>query len=466
MLTELGRSLRALGMEDIERKLGSWALDLEREIERTRPRSRELFEKARKVLPGGVTYHIRFYRPYPLYIAKGRGSKVTDVDGFEYVDMWMGHGALILGHNPEPLIKAMEEAKEVGTHLGYANQYAVEYAELLTKVLPNADMVRFCNSGTEANMYALRLARAYTGRKYVIKMEGGWHGGYDALHVGVSYPYRGPESAGLPEEYISLTLVVPYNDIDALEKALREHEVAAVVLEPVLGAGGCIGPREGYLKEVIEVAHSYGALVVFDEVITGFRLALGGAQEYFNVKPDIVVLGKIVGGGVAGAGAFAARSEIMELLDNIKHPDARKRPFHGGTFTGNPLTILAGMNMVRYLASHRELYDKLDEITRVLMNGVEKACRDHDVECFTTGARGMVGIHFTRSRPLNVRQAHEERWSNAIYRALHKFAILDGYLYMTESNAHLLPSMVHSEEEAKGFVDMFYRFVEEVKKLI
>ena len=446
--------------------MSEWVSSLEKEIVRTRPRSRQLFERARRVLPGGVVYHIRFFHPYPLYIERGSGSRVRDVDGYEYVDMWMGHGALILGHAPKPLLEALEEVKDIGTHLGYANEYAVEYAELLTKVIPGVDMVRFCNSGTEANMYALRLARAYTKRKYVVKMEGGWHGGYDALHVGVSRPYRGPESAGLPEEYVSLTILVPFNDLDALEKALKEHEVAAVVLEPVLGAGGCIAPRDGYLKELVNLAHSYGALVIFDEVITGFRLALGGAQEYFGVKADIVVLGKIVGGGVAGAGAFAARSEIMELLDVIKHPNPRERPFHGGTFTGNPLTILAGMKTVEYLARNKHLYEHLDEATTTLMRGIETACSENGIECYATGARGMIGIHFTKKKPENAREAHELRWSDSVYKALHKFAILHGYIYMTESNAHLLPSMVHSLEEIKGFVEMFREFASQLKRFL
>ncbi len=449
-----------------EERISKWAKQLESEISKTRPRSLELFNRARKVLPGGVTYHIRFYHPYPLYIARGKGSRVWDVDGYEYIDFWMGHGALILGHVPKPLLEALEEVKEIGTHLGFANEYAVRYAELLAKVIPNVNMIRFCNSGTEANMYALRLARAYTKRKYVVKMEGGWHGGYDALHVGVSPPYVGPESLGLPEEYIGLTLVVPFNDVDALEKVLREKEVAAVVLEPVLGAGGCIPPEKGFLKEAVNVAHKYGALVVFDEVITGFRLALGGAQEYFGVEADIVVLGKIVGGGIAGAGAFGGRAEIMELLDQVKIPKARERPFHGGTFTGNPLTILAGMKTIEYLKSNKHLYERLDEITKTLIEGIERSCLEEGVECFVTGARGMVGIHFTKAKPANARQAQELRWSESVYRALHKYSLLKGYMFMTEHLSHLLPSMVHSVEEAKGFVEMFRDFLRNLKRVI
>jgi len=446
--------------------LRKFVAKLIRDLEEKRVRSKELFERASKVLPGGVVYHIRFFEPYPLYIVRGKGSRVVDADGYEYIDFWMGHGALILGHLPKPLLEALEEVKSIGTHLGFANHYAVEYAELLTKVVPNVEMVRFCNSGTEANMYAVRLARAYTKRKYVVKIEGGWHGGYDALHIAVTPPFKGPESAGLPEEYVTLTRAVPFNDIESLERALKEEDVAAVVIEPVLGAGGCIPPEGRYLKEVVEVAHRYGTLVIFDEVITGFRLALGGAQQYFGVKADIVVLGKIVGGGVAGAGAIASRSEIMELLDHTKIKNPRERSFHGGTFTGNPLTIIAGMKTVEYLRNHPNLYEYLDHVSRILIDGLQKACEEERVKCFTTGVRGMVGIHFTERKPSNAREVHELRWSEEVYKALHKYALLHGYLYLTEKNAHLLPSMVHSVEEVKGFVEMFRSFLHEVRRFL
>jgi glutamate-1-semialdehyde 2,1-aminomutase (EC 5.4.3.8) len=251
-------------------------------------------------------------------VTRAKGVNVWDVDGNQYVDYWMGHGAHIMGHSPDFVVKAVNEAALNGTHLGYPNTLEVEYAELLTKVIPNAEMVRFSNSGTEANMYAVRLARAYTGRKYIVKVEGGWHGGYDALHVGVNPPFEGPESLGLPEEYIKYTLVVPYNDLNALERALSSHDVAAVIIEPVPGSGGCIEPQPNYLRGVRELTMRYGSLLIFDEVITGFRLALGGGQEYFNVKADIVTLGKIIGGGYPGAGAIASTSEIMELLNQVK----------------------------------------------------------------------------------------------------------------------------------------------------
>ncbi|MEM2202791.1 MAG: aspartate aminotransferase family protein [Sulfolobales archaeon] len=417
-------------------------------VERTR-RSRELFERAYRILPGGVTYTVRFMKPYPPYIERADGTRVWDIDGNEYIDFWMGHGTHILGHRPRLVIDAVLEAMGKATHIGFENPYAVEYAELLSRVVPGLEMVRFANSGTEANMYVLRLARAYTKRKYVIKIEGGWHGGFDPLHVAVTPPFTGPESAGLLEEITRQTIAVPFNDLDAVEQALKKHEVAAIIVEPVLGAGGCIEPLEGYLKGLRDLSHRYESLLIFDEVITGFRLAPGGAQEYFGVRADLVVLGKIVGGGFAGAGAFGGRAEIMELLDHIKYKDPRSRSFHGGTFVGNPINMAAGRAMVRHLSQNRSLYERANNMWSSFRRKVDRVCEEHGNICWTTGAGTMVGIHFTRARPRNSRDVYELRWSKTgeMEYLFHLYSRINGILYVGEKLAHLLPSLIHSEEE-------------------
>ena len=427
-------------------------------------KSRELFERARRVLPGGTTYQIRYFAPYPIYIIRASGVKVWDVDGNEYVDYWMGHGTHILGHSPDFVVRAVNDAAYEGTHLGYPNTLEVEYAELLTKVIPNVNMVRFSNSGTEANMYAVRLARAYTGRRYVIKMEGGWHGGYDGLHVGVNPPFEGPESLGLPPEHIKYTLVVPFNDLDALERALRDFDVAAVIMEPIPGSGGCIEPQPGYLKGVRELVDRYGALLIFDEVITGFRLALGGSQELFNVKADIVTLGKIVGGGYPGAGAIASRSEIMELLDQVKRPNARSRSFHGGTFTGNKVTLTAGYTLINYLSQHRTMYEAFNDLWNWVRQEIDRACEEYGRICWATGVGSMLGIHFTRSRPVNVRMAYTERISEDLYHLMHLYMRTRGILYMTEHMPHLLPSMIHTRDHAKTLIEEINNLLGEIMR--
>ena len=437
---------------------------LEEVYVRKTPRSRELYERASRVFPGGVTYAIRFLRPYPPFIVRGEGSRVWDVDGNVYVDYWMGHGANILGHAPRFVVEAVAEISRNGVHLGFENPYALEYAELLTRVLPGIEMIRFTNSGTEANMYAVRLARAYTRRNYIIKIEGGWHGGYDTLHVGVTPPFKGPESAGLPEDSIKYTLVAPFNDLEAVEKLLREYPVAAIIVEPVLGAGGCIEPNEGYLKGLRSLADRYGALLVFDEVITGFRLAPGGAQEYFNVKADIVVYGKVIGGGYPGAGAFGGRGDVMSLLDHIKYPDPRTRAFHGGTFVGNLVTIKAGYETVKYLLAHRSLYEKAEELWDRARREIDRICSEGERLCWVTGVSTMLGIHFTKIKPRRVSEVYGERWGRYVEEALNIYARVNGALYISSKLAHLLPSLVHGEDEVRLITEILASFLSELRR--
>lgn len=428
-------------------------------VEKTR-KSRELFERAKRVLPAGVTYAIRFMRPHPLYIERAEGTRVWDVDGNEYVDFWMGHGAHILGHAPKVVVDAVVEALSKSPrswHLGYENPYAVLWAELISKVA-GVDMVRHCMSGTEANMYALRVARTFTKRKYVIKVEGGWHGGLDQLHVGVSN-FGKQESAGLPEEFIRYTLTVPYNDLEAVETLLKKHSVAAVLIEPVTGVGGCLPADKDYLKGLKELTERYGSLLIFDEVLTGFRLAPGGAQEHFNVKADLTVYGKIVGGGFPGSGAIGGRAEVMELFDHLKYSDPATRAFHGGTFTGNPINMIAGYALIKYLSEHRGLYEESNNLWENFRREVDKACREFGDVCWSVGTGSMSGIHFTRVRPRNVREVYELRWSEDIVYAHHLYMRLNGILYMSEKNIHFLPALTHSSNDVKKLLESFVEFL-------
>lgn len=439
-------------LDDIVSRLSS------KYVEKTR-RSREMFERALRIFPGGVTYHIRYLEPYPIYVSRAKGSIVWDVDGNEYDDYWMGHGAHILGHSPDFVVEAVNKISREGTHFGFENIYAIEYAELLTKVVPNIEMIRFCNSGTEANMYAVRLARAYTKKRYIVKIEGGWHGSLDQLHVALTPPFTEPESLGIPNDFVKYTVAVPYNDIENLEKVAKRFDVAAIVIEPVPGAGGCIEPEKNYLKEVRRIADAYGALLIFDEVITGFRLSLGGAQEYFNVKADIVVFGKIIGGGYPGAGAFAGKREYMELLNHIKYPSPRQRVFHGGTFVGNPITMVAGYTTIDYLARNRSLYEVFNNRWRYAAKKMDKICEEYNRICWITSTGSMIGIHFTSKKPRNIAEAYMNRWSEKVYKALHLFMVTNNIVYLSEKMPHLLPSMAHSKTQISRFIEMLEQFL-------
>jgi glutamate-1-semialdehyde 2,1-aminomutase len=427
-------------------------------------RSKELFERARKVLPGGVSYTIRYYSPYPAYIVRAKGTRVWDVDGNEYIDLWMGHGTHILGHSPDFVIDNISNKIREGTHFGYENIYAVEYAEFLTKTLPNIEQIRFASSGTEANMYTLRLARAYNKRRYIIKFEGGWHGGLDQIHIGVTPPYNDPETLGLPHDFVKYTLVAPYNNIEVVEKYLKTYDVAAVLVEPVLGAGGCIEARRDFLKELRRLTQENDSLLIFDEVITGFRLAYGGGQEYYNIKADLVVYGKIIGGGFPGAGAFGGRSDVMDLLDHIKRPKGRERSGHGGTFVGNPVNMIAGYVLVKYLYDHKDLYTEFNNRWDHARRKIDKICEENDRICWTTGVGNMLGIHFTTRRPWDHRTTRLERINDDLPKIFHLYARNRGVLYISEDTIHLLPSMIHSDDEIDMFINIFTQYLNELLK--
>lgn len=358
------------------------------------PKSRALYERARKVLPAGVSYSIRFFEPYPFYTARAKGSKLYDVDGNEYIDFWLGHTALILGHSPLAVVRTVREQLANGTHYGTEHELELALAEQIAKMIPSVEMVRFTNSGTEANMYAVRLARAYTGRSKIAKFEGGWHGGYDALHKAVKPPYDLPESAGLTQGALQDTLVLPFNNLEGVRERLKgvEDQVAGIIIEPVLGAGGTIPAEKDFLKGLREFCDQHGMLLIVDEVITGFRLAPGCVQQYFGVKPDITVLGKILGGGFP-VGAFCGPAEIMELLDHTRY----QRPqasFHGGTFTANPITMIASLTTLKMLEDGR-LINKLNRLGDKIREELTEIFEEEDVDVQVTGTGSLFCVHFT-----------------------------------------------------------------------
>ena len=358
-------------------------------------KSRALFERARKVLPAGVSYSIRFFEPYPFYTDRAVGSKLYDVDGNGYVDFWLGHTALILGHSHPAVVKAVQEQLVRGTHYGTSHGLEIALAEQVVKMVPSAEMVRFTNSGTEANIYAVRLVRAYTGRNKIAKFEGGWHGGYDALQKAVKPPYDLPESAGLTQGALQDTLILPFNDLEGVKERLKgvEDQVAGIIIEPVLGAGGAIPAEKEFLKGLREFCDQHGILLIFDEVITGFRLAPGGGQQYFGVKPDITVLGKILGGGFP-VGAFCGPAEIMERVDHMRY----QRPqasFHGGTFTANPITMTAGLTTLKILEDGR-LIKELNKLGDKIRAELTDIFEGMGVDVQVTGTGSLFGVHFTK----------------------------------------------------------------------
>jgi len=322
-------------------------------------RSEELFRRAQQRIPGGVNSPVRAFRSVggtPRFIRRGSGCRITDVDGNTYVDCIGSWGPLILGHCFPPVVEAVREALENGSSFGAPTEREVELAELISQAVPSVEMVRLVNSGTEATMSALRLARGFTGRTLTVKFEGCYHGHVDSLLVkaGSGVATLGISgTAGVPEEFARTTIALPYNSAEALEAAFEQ--IAAVIVEPVVGNMGCVPPAPGFLEAMRELCTRHGALLIFDEVMTGFRLALGGAQQLYGIRPDLTTLGKIIGGGLPIA-AYGGRADIM------RHVSPAGNVYQAGTLSGNPCAVAAGIAMLRHLMAHPEIYAQLDEI--------------------------------------------------------------------------------------------------------
>jgi glutamate-1-semialdehyde 2,1-aminomutase len=354
--------------------------------------SRKLHKRAEHLIPGGVNSPVRAFRAVggdPLYIVRGEGSHIWDADGNEYVDYIGSWGPLILGHAAPTVVEAVISAARSGTSFGASTPAEADLAELVTSAFPHMQKVRFVSSGTEATMTAIRLARAYTKRKYIVKFEGCYHGHADALLVkaGSGVATLGiPGSAGVPEEFTQFTLALPFNDIDALEQAFKKfrHQIACVIVEPVVGNMGCVPPARGYLEALRTLTTQDKALLIFDEVMTGFRLAFGGAQEVYKIEPDITTMGKIIGGGLP-VGAYGGPSEIMDLVAPLGPM------YQAGTLSGNPLAMAAGYATLLYLRDHKDIYAKLDKLSAEVVAGVSAAAKDAGV----TMCHNRVGSMFT-----------------------------------------------------------------------
>ena len=420
-------------------------------------KSKILYERAKKVLPAGVSYAIRYFEPYPFYTARAKGSKLFDVDGNEYVDFWLGHTALILGHCPPVVVDAVKKQLERGTHFGTSHELEVELAEQVVKMVPSADMIRFTNSGTEANMYATRLARAYTGRNKIAKFEGGWHGGYDALHKGVRYPFNVRESAGLTDGVLKDTILLPFNDLEGVKKRLKNENVASIIIEPVLGAGGGIPAEKEFLKGLREFCNENDILLIFDEVITGFRLAPGGGQQYYNVTPDITVFGKILGGGFP-IGAFCGKKEIMERVDNLIY----KRPyysFHGGTFSANPISMTAGLATLKTLEDGKLIND-LNNVGEKVREQLRDIFEKENVNVQVTGAGSLFNVHFTKEEVKDAAAAFKADRKKLI--DYHLNLIANGVFFLPTHNGAL--STAHSEEDLERLFRETENYAKKVKK--
>jgi len=355
--------------------------------------SRRLQQRAESMIPGGVNSPVRAFRSVggdPPFIARGKGSRIWDVDENEFIDYVGSWGPLILGHAPPDVLDAIVTAVCNGTSFGASTAAEADLAELVIAAFPSIQKIRFVNSGTEATMSAIRLARAFTKRKYIIKFEGCYHGHADALLVkaGSGVATLGiPGSAGVPEEFIQFTLALPFNNVKALEYAFQKykHQIACVIVEPVVGNMGCVAASDDYLVALRMITEREKCVLIFDEVMTGFRVASGGAQELYNIRPDLTTLGKIIGGGLP-VGAYGGRREIMDLVAPLGPM------YQAGTLSGNPLAMAAGCAQLKHLSEHKqEIYPRLEKLSGELVEGVAAVAKDAGV----TLCHNRVGSMFT-----------------------------------------------------------------------
>ena len=358
-------------------------------------KSKKLFEEAQKYLVGGVNSPVRAFKSVgmePVFIKKGKGSRVWDVDENEYIDYVLSWGPLILGHANDQIINAIKEVSNYGTSFGAPTELEIEMAKAVIDAVPSIEMVRFVNSGTEATMSAIRLARGYTGRKKIIKFDGCYHGHGDSLLVsaGSGVATLGiPGTPGIPEELAQLTIVLPYNNIEAVEEAFKRHgdDIACVIIEPVAGNMGVVAPSKEYHQRLREITKEYGALLIWDEVMTGFRLALGGAQELYGIEPDLTTLGKVIGGGLP-VGAYGGKREIMEHVAPVGPV------YQAGTLSGNPLAMAGGLRQLQIL-KEKNPYPELEEKGKKLEEGFKFLIEKYGIKATVNRVGSMITVFFT-----------------------------------------------------------------------
>lgn len=416
-------------------------------------RSETLYREEERLSPGGVSSPVRRFDPYPLFISKGEGSRVTDADGRSYIDLCMAYGPLISGHAHPEVMEAARSAISDGTVFGAPSERELGLIRRISDAVPSAEMVRLANSGTEATMHAIRTARGFSGRDVVAKIDGGFHGAHDAVLVsaGSGSAESTPSSAGVPADAVRNTRVVPYNDAQALSDLLEsEPGIGSLIMEPVLGNVGVVPPEKGYLDEVRRIASENGVVLIFDEVITGFRVSAGGAQSLYGVTPDMTTMGKIIGGGFP-AGAFAGRREIMETV-------APQGPVYvAGTFAGNPVTAAAGsaqIDVMRRDGVYRDLGRRSDS----LVSAIRDAFADTGVSGCVNSVGSMFSVYFGVDEVRNADDAR--RTDRALFGRMFGY-MLDRGIYLAPSALEdCFMSTAHDDEDVRILSEAFRGFLE------
>ena len=418
-------------------------------------KSARLFERSKKLHVGGVSHNIRFFEPYPFVTKSARGKYLIDVDSNKYTDYWMGHWSLILGHAaPKIAEKVKKQVNNCWMH-GTVNENTIEFSEVIHRAVPVAEKIRYVSTGTEATMYAARIARAKTGKKIIAKIDGGWHGYTTDLLKSVNYPFDQSESAGLTDE--THIVSIPYNDLEKSISILEsvKNDLAGIIIEPVLGGAGCIPATKEYLVGIQEFIHSINALFILDEIVTGFRFRFGCLYNTMGLNPDIVTLGKIVGGGFP-IGVICGKEEVMKITDTNANKRLDRSYIGGGTFSANPMTMMSGKTMLKFLKKNSgPVYKKIGRLGEEVRNGLSKIFQD---KAIVTGMGSLFMPHFLANGITQVTNAEEAaRCNTEMLKKYHFEMIAKNRIFFLPGKLGAI-SYVHSESDIKNLLEASKKF--------
>jgi glutamate-1-semialdehyde 2,1-aminomutase len=439
------------------------ATQFQRTYSKKTRKSHELYRKSLSCFPGGISHNIRHFDPYPFYTKSAKGKYLHDVDGNDYTDYWMGHWALIMGHSHPVVASAVKNQASHGTLFGTVNRSSLDLAYAIKEGMPRAELIRYSSTGSEATMYAVRLARARTGRRVVAKIVGGWHGYNTNLLQSVNYPFELDEGLGLIQDEEQFVESIPFNDLERSLKILNtiQDDLACVIVEPVLGGAGCITPEREYLHGLQEFAKTNDALFILDEIVTGFRLSFKGAADEYKLDPDLFTLGKIVGGGLP-IGVLCGDKDIMSLCNPVGREKSEVACYiGGGTFAANPLTMTAGLATLKHLKLNKSsIYPKINKIGNRVREGLKRVFSDAKIDVDVTGVGSLFMTHFLNKNIRKISSASDVGLSDGDLLKKYHFALI------AKHNIFFLPqkmgaiSSMHTLKDAELLIDATQQIIQ------
>ena len=425
--------------------------------------SRKFYNDSVKIFPGGISHNIRFFRPYPFFVNKATNKHLIDVDGNRYVDYWMGHWALILGHSPNVVVKKLDRQIRQGTLYGTANDISIKLGETIKKSIPISELLRFCTTGSEATMYAIRIARAVTKKRIICKTIGGWHGFNTDLMQSVNYPFEIDEGVGMTAREGDFVESIPFNDLDRSIRLLEsvKDDLACIIIEPLLGGGGCIPADINFLKGLEEYCKRNDILFILDEIVTGFRLNFGSVSSLYHLNPDIITLGKIVGGGLP-IGVVCGKKEIMKVANPVENRNKEQLCYiGGGTFSSNPLTMTAGYATLDYISKNRQtVYNKINKLGDTARNDLKKLFSDYGLKTEVTGLGSLFLTHFLSNKVNEITNANDVALSDNDTLTKYHFSLMAKYGIFFLPHKMGAISIVHDVKDIQSLINATEKIIE------